>query len=178
MIVHELIDELYAAFATRLGEPLARVARDLPRALALSPEIDSPWSRVFSHEVTLGAPALFAEAMPRLSNTAVREATLAHLLAVVHAFGTDRIEDEQIEATPSVRMVLDRARIERDRAMVRLFGEQPPPDADFGAVDAMTLRAIRRERALLMSGRPADIAMYERASLGKQCAGRCAKRWL
>ena len=62
MNIHELVDDLYEAFADRIGEPLSDSARDLPRALRLAPQ-PVPWSRVFSHEVTLGAPALFAEAM-------------------------------------------------------------------------------------------------------------------
>ena len=65
MNVHDLVDDLYEVFADRIGEPLASSARDLPRALALAP-VSVPWSRVFSHEVTLGAPALFAEAMPEV----------------------------------------------------------------------------------------------------------------
>ena len=60
MNIHELVDDLYEAFADRIGEPLSDSARDLPRALRLAPQ-PCRWSRVFSHEVTLGAPALFAE---------------------------------------------------------------------------------------------------------------------
>ena len=62
MNIHDLVDELYEAFADRIGQPLSESARSLPRALRLAPDA-VPWSRVFSHEVTLGAPALLAEGM-------------------------------------------------------------------------------------------------------------------
>jgi hypothetical protein len=170
MDINELVDDLYEAFADRIGEPLSATARDLPRAFQLAPRA-VPWSRVFSHEVTLGAPALFAEAMVGVPRAIVRDAVLAHMLAVIDAFGTDRIEDEQIDAAPSVFAVLGQARRERDRAMTRIFGGTPPPESDFRATDALTIRAIRNERAILLSARPVDIKTYESASLEKQCTG-------
>jgi hypothetical protein len=170
MNIHELVDDLYEAFADRIGEPLSGDARDLPRALRLAPE-RVPWSRVFSHEVTLGAPALFAEAMVGVPNSLTRDAVLAHALAVLDAFATDRVEDEQIEASPGLFAVLGQARRERDRAMARIFGGTPPAECDFRAADALTIRAIRDERAMLLSARPVDISGYERASLDKQRAG-------
>jgi hypothetical protein len=170
MHILELVDDLYEAFADRIGEPLSDSARDLPRALRLAPEA-VPWSRVFSHEVTLGAPALIAEAMPRVSRSSVRDAVLAHSLAVIDTFGTDRIEDEQIEATPAIFAVLGQARRERDRAMVRVCGGHVPADCEFRTADALTIRAIRRERAMLLSARPVDFKTYERASLDKQFVG-------
>jgi hypothetical protein len=170
MNVHDLVDDLYEVFADRIGEPLADSARALPRALSLAP-VSVPWSRVFTHEVTLGAPAMFAEAMPEVRPPLLRDAVMAHLLAVVDAFGTDRIEDEQIDATPDVFAVLGQARRERDRAVARMFGGLVPADCDFRAADALTMRAIRGERAMLLSARAVDIGTYERASLDKQCAG-------
>lgn len=170
MNIHELVDDLYEAFADRIGEPLAGSARALPRALQLAPQ-PVRWSRVFSHEVTLGAPALFAEAIVGLPCCLTRDAVLAHMLAVIDAFGTDRIEDEQIESSPGVFAVLGQARRERDRAMVRICGGSPPPDSDFQAIDRLALRAIRRERAMLLSARPVDLSVYENASLDKQSAG-------
>jgi hypothetical protein len=170
MNIHQLVDELYEAFADRLGEPLSASARDLSWALRLAP-LPVPWSRVFSHEVTLGAPALFAEAMAGVHSSQVRDAVLAHALAVIDAFGTDRIEDEQIIASPGTLAVLGQARRERDRAMTRLFGRTPPRESDFSAIDTMTISAIRRERSLLQLGSPVELRAYERESLDKQCAG-------
>jgi hypothetical protein len=171
MNIPELVDQLYQAFADRLGEPLAERARDLPRALQLAPEPLIPWSRVFLHEVTLGAPALFAESMRGVPTSVVRDALLAHLLAVIDAFGTDRIEDEQITASPAVLAVLGQVRRERDRALTRMFNAAPPDDLRYAAADAASGSAIRRERAWLLAARPTDVASYERASLDKQCLG-------
>ncbi len=171
MNVHDLVDELYEAFADGIGGPLGESARDLPRALSLAPTA-VPWSRVFSHEVTLGAPALFGEAMPDVDRNVLRDALFAHLLAVIDAFGTDRIEDEQIDASPAVFAVLGRARQERDRALTRVFvGERRPEGCDFRLADAITARAVRNERSIVLSGRPVDLDMYEAESLGKQRAG-------
>jgi hypothetical protein len=170
MKIHDLVDDLYEAFADRIGEPLTDSARGLSRALGLAPEA-VPWSCVFSHEVTLGAPALFAEAMGELPSSVTRDAVLAHMLAVIDAFGTDRIEDEQIESSPGVFAVLGQARRERDRAMARIYGGSPPAECDFRAADALSLRAIRRERAMLLSARPVDMHIYETSSLDKQCPG-------
>jgi hypothetical protein len=171
MNVHELVDELYLAFAERLGEPLATRARQLPGALRLGPGGGERWSRVLAHEITLGAPALVAHSFPNVSGSLVRDAVLAHLLAVIEAFGIDRIEAERIEASAGLLALLGQARRERDRAMARLCGGTPPCDLDFAAADALTLRAIRRERSLLLSGRPADFEVYERLLLEKQCVG-------
>jgi hypothetical protein len=124
--------------------------------------------------VTLGAPALFAEAMPEVDRSVLRDAVLAHLLAVVDAFGTDRIEDEQITPSPALFAVLGQARRERDRAVARIFRGTLPSELDFRAADTLTMRAIRRERAVLLAGIPIDLDTYERASLDKQCAGLVA----
>ena len=41
--------------------------------------------------------------------------------------------------------------------MVRIYGGSPPAESDFRAADALSLRAIRRERAMLLSARPVDL---------------------
>jgi hypothetical protein len=170
MNIPELVDEMYEAFVDGLGEPLAEHARDLPRALRLAPRPNCPWSEVFSHEVTLGAPALLAEGM-NLPADLVRDGVLAHALAVIDAFGTDRIEDDQVPPSPELLAVMGCARRERDRALARIFGGPPLPDCDFATADVWSTRAIRRERALLLAASPVDLETYERASLGKQCPG-------
>jgi hypothetical protein len=170
MEIPEVIDELYEAFARRLGEPMAESARDLPRALRLAPEPNLPWSRVLSHEVTLGAPALFADATT-VPSQVVRDAMLAHLLAVIDAFGNDRIEDDQVAATPDLVALLGQVRRERDRALVRVSGGLPLHGLDFAATDALSLQAMRRERALLVASKAVDMETYERTSLEKQYVG-------
>lgn len=170
MTIHQLVDDLYEAFAHRIGSRLSEGARDLPRALRLADQ-PLPWSQVFSHEITLGAPALFAEAMIGVPLAVTRDAVLAHLLAVIAAFGTARIEDERIAASPPVFAVLGHARRERDLAMVRLFSRTSFADTDFRAADAMTIRAVRRERSMLASAYPVDLDLYERTLLDKRCSG-------
>ncbi|HEY8090967.1 MAG TPA: hypothetical protein VIF09_24060 [Polyangiaceae bacterium] len=173
MIAVELVDEMVEAFLGGLGGPLARYARDLPRVLGLAQERDCAWSRVFGHEVTLGAPALVAEAVHPPADI-VRDAVLAHALAVIDAFATDRIEDGQVPASPELLAVLGCARRQRDRAVTRIFGGPPLPDCDFALADARVVRAIRRERELLLSCRPVDMATYELVSRAKQSPGTIA----
>jgi hypothetical protein len=176
MNVLELVDDLYAEFASSLEGELAEHARDLPRALRLAPVRNAAWSSVFAHEVTLGAPALFAQAMPSVSVRIVRDATLAHMLAVIDAFGTDRIEDSQIPASPSVRRILERVRQARDTAWRRIsrdyaFGESI---VDPSAADWVTAHAISTERVLLTSLEPVGFHTYESVALAKQSAGLVA----
>jgi hypothetical protein len=171
MNVAELVDELYRAFAGRLDEPLRTRAAQLPRALKLAPETLAGWGRAFGDEVTLGAPALIAHALHDAPGSLVRDAVLGHMLAVIDAFGVDRIESEQIEPSAPLLALLGQVRRERDRAIARVCGGDLPEDVDFAAADATTVRAIRRERTLLHAGRPADMVTYERVSLDKQCVG-------
>jgi hypothetical protein len=173
MNVHELVDELYWAFAEKLGEPLGTRARALPGTLRLVSG-RAPWSRVFAHEVTLGAPALVAHALPGVCGTLVRDAVLAHMLAVIDAFAIDRIEDEQIDASAPLLALLGQVRRERDRAMARLCGGSVPRALDFTAADTLTVGAIRRERSILLSDRAVDVHAYEQAAANKQCIGPIA----
>ena len=55
--------------------------------------------------------------------------------------------------------------------MMRLFSRTPLADTDFRAADAMTIRAVRRERAMLRSTYPVDFDLYERTLLDKRCSG-------
>jgi hypothetical protein len=175
MNVLELVDDLYADFASSLGGELAEHARDLPRALRLAPSANAPWSAVFSHEITLGAPALFAEAMLGVSLLTVRDATLAHMLGVIDAFGTDRIEDGQVEATPALTAVLERIRRKRDSAWGRILeGSWGDSVVDPTAADWVTNHAILTERALLTSKEPVGFTTYESIALAKQSAGLVA----
>jgi hypothetical protein len=125
MTVLELIDKLYEGFADALGGELAEHAKDLPVALKLAPA-RVPWSQVFSYEVTLGAPALFARAMPHLSAAVVQDAVAAHMFGVIGAFGADRIEDGQIGVSSAVLSVLSHIRGARDGAFERVCPARPP----------------------------------------------------
>jgi hypothetical protein len=170
MTIVELVDDLYEAFAERIGPRLSASARDLPRALRLAPA-PRPWSRVFPEEVTLGAPALFAEPLDGVPTSLLQDAVLAHMLAVIDSYATARVEDERIEASPPVFAVLGHVRSERDRAMLRLFSRTPIVETDFRVADATTIRAVRSERATLASGEPVDQDVYEQTIVDKRCAG-------
>jgi hypothetical protein len=170
MKIVELVDNLYEAFADRIGPSLSASARDLPRALRLAPAAH-PWSQVFPEEVTLGAPALFAESLSGVPGSLLHDAVLAHMLAVIDSYATARIEDERIDASREVFAVLGHVRSERDRAMLRLFSRTPLAETDFRAADATTVRALRSERTTLASGHPVDLDVYEKTIVDKRCTG-------
>jgi hypothetical protein len=172
MDILELVDDLYEEFVSELRGELAEHARDLPRALRLAPTKDAPWRAAFTHEVTLGAPALFAEAMPQVSVLLVREAVRAHMLAVIDAFGMDRIEDGQITVTSEVHGVLERVRAARNHSLSRVHPfDAIDPDTSATAADFVTGQAISRERQILGTGLPVDFDAYEGISVAKQSAG-------
>jgi hypothetical protein len=160
------IDDLYAAFVATLPAELAAPAVALAETLGLAPSPDLPWSEVFAHEITLGAPRLVAEAMPSLPDALVRDAALAHLLAVIEAFGTDRIEDGQVPETTTLAAVLAHARRARDEAIARV-----EPAQSYQLAERETLAAIHAEQALLRAGEGVPFARYLAIVHGKQRLG-------
>lgn len=165
-----MIDELYAAFAESLPEHLRPGARALVSTLQLAPA-GVPWSQVFSHGLTLAAPSLLAEAMPEVSRGRVRDATLAHLLGVIEAFGTDRVEDRQILADDLLITLLLEIRRARDRALAAVLGTTPlPPSVQLDQVDA-SLGAIALERNLLLDAVGVTLEQYEEIAAAKQGPG-------
>jgi hypothetical protein len=167
----ELVDELYEVFADSLHRPLATLARGLAFTLRLAPSPDVPWSRVFGHEVTLAAPALVGEAMPNVTESVRRDAIFAHMLAVIEAFGTDRIEDGQVTASAELMALLGQARRARDRALARVCPGVVDPAVEFTVADRQTTHAIAAEQELLRRAVPVPFETYERISLGKQSVG-------
>ncbi|AUX41791.1 hypothetical protein SOCE26_032160 [Sorangium cellulosum] len=165
------VDELYKAFWRTLPGMLHAEAQGLAYTLGLSPSRDVPWSAVFSNEITLAAPALLAEAMPNVRGATVQDALLAHLLAVIEAFGTDRIKDAQVRPTWQLEAILAHVRRARDAALGRVAPGVDDPAIDFAGADDETLRAIEAERSLLASGEPAGFGRYYELSLGKQRVG-------
>lgn len=192
------IDELYADFVRMLPDALAEPARELPMRLQLTPSRAVPWSEVFSHEVTLGAPRLVAEGMPGLPEGAVRDASLAHLLAIIEAFGTDRLLDGQVAPSAELEDILAHARRVRDEALARVLvghiggdpqtpapgghaggapqtpargGAGSAPDEVYARADAETADAIRTEQAILHSGESVPWARYLTVAHGKQRLG-------
>lgn len=167
------VDELYRAFCQTLPGMLHAEAQGLPRTLGLAPRRDVPWSAVFSHSITLAAPAMLAEAMPSVRGTTVQDALLAHMLAVIDAFGTDRLADGQVRATWQLETLLAHVRRARDAAMERLRAAAPGPgpEPSFAAADEVVARAIDAEHHLLRSGEPVDVVRYRALSRDKQRLG-------
>src|SRR5215472_10164501 len=149
----ELVDNLYDAFVRTLDVRNAEAARGLAHTLGLAPSPEIPWSQVFGHEVSLAAPALVAESMPRLSGETVRAAVLAHMFSVIEAFATDRIEDGQVGATPELRELLPLLRRSRDVALRTVCGPELARSMGYEPEDRTMRHAINSERELLASGR-------------------------
>jgi hypothetical protein len=171
MALLDMVDEIYREFADSLETPLAREAHRLAFTLKLVPVPDVPWSEVFGHEVTLAAPALFAEAMPHVAAAQVRDAVAAQAFAAIEAFGTDRIEDRQVVATSELRAVLVKVRAARDAALGRVRGPHREVTLDFDVAHDRTLTSIRMERRILAEQSAVPFATYESVSLGKQSVG-------
>ena len=163
------IDALYEGFCAALPPEVRTPARSLAFALKLAPDPSIPWSAVFKNRVTLRAPALLFEHTPGVEKSAAERAGLAHMLAVIEAFGTDRIADEQVTATPELLQVLGFARSARDDAMSWLGGAEAARMAR--EADQRTRDAITEERTLLGRGEALDFETYERVSAGKQSVG-------
>ncbi len=163
-----LTDELFASFVASLPAALVEPARGLAVTLGLAPSRDVPWSQVFSHAITLGAPALVAEAIPAVPAASVRSAGLAHLLAVLEAFATDRVEDGQAVETPDLRALLGRVREARDLAVAEVEGDEGP---GYALAERETLAAIAAEQRILRSGEAVAFDRYLAVSHGKQRVG-------
>jgi hypothetical protein len=162
-----MIDALYAGYVNALPSELRALAVDLPRALGLSPE-PRPWSQVFNHSVTLEAPRLVAEVLPGARPEQIRTAVLAHGLAVIEAFGQDRVADRQIQPTPELMTLLAEFRRGRGQMLSALW----PPAADAAAeADRESASAIREEHSLLSRIAAVTFSEYRRISLGKQAVG-------
>src|SRR4051794_29289451 len=161
------LDALYLAFCETLPTELRLVGRQLPYCVKLAPKPDMPWSQVLAHEVTFAAPALFAQALPGITPGQVRDSFLAHALAVIEAFGTDRVEDGQTAESPELRMVLERLRLGRDRALACVYPIGADRELDYVAASAEVLESQAIERELMAAGASVDFARYEAIARGK-----------
>lgn len=167
------VDGLFAAFCDSFSGALRDEARRLSFTLGFAPDPLVPWSHVFSHEVTLAAPLMIAEAMPGVDEGIVEHALFAHVLGVIAAMGSDRVEDGQVTATPALLKVLAAARSLRDEHLVFVAGERELP-FDPAAADREMAEAIALEREILFEGRRVHFDAYEALSARKQAAGLVA----
>jgi hypothetical protein len=170
MLLRQELDELYAGFCDDLPRELRACAHDLPYLLRMAPVPGTPWSEVFGHEVTFAAPALFAEGMPHISRTEVRAAMLAHALAVIDGFGTDRMEDSQIPRSHELADLIVHLRAARDRALARVVQNRTEATS-FAVTHARMIAAVRAEGRVYGGCEPADFARYERIASGKTSIG-------
>lgn len=163
-----LIDHLYEAFRTTLPDHLRYEASCLAHTLGLAPSPKIPWSAVFGHPITLTAPLMVAEAMKGIPPRHVRDAVLAHMLAVIEAFGSDRVEDRQI--TPTARLVelLAEMRDARDEALERVAPGVSDPHLDFSAAWKSARGAAALESAIFANDYAVDIEGYVQLSADKQ----------
>lgn len=161
------IDELYDTTVAELPANLQLLARDLPHRLKFG-ATGSRFSEVFNHEITLGAPALFAEAIGDVDPALVRDATLAHLLGVIEAFGADRIHDKQIDVTQELVDLMTELRARRDRAAARISPDVPQ---EFSDSDVATQSAMADETKLFETLGSCSFGEYTSISLAKQSPG-------
>jgi len=133
--------------------------------LGLVPDAATPWSEVFSHEVTLAAPGLFADAMPGVDDRQVEVAVNAHLLAVIEAFCADRIEDGQVRATPALCGLSLQLTTRCEQLLAALSPDAP---RDYRLARQRASRAAGLERMALRGDWVADWVLYDAISLAKQ----------
>jgi hypothetical protein len=160
-----LVDAMYEAFAGSLPVELRDEARGLSFALGLAPSRDVPWSAVFRHAVTLGAPLLVADATPGLGGAVIHDAVMAHLLAVIAAFAADQSDGGAVTRSASLVAVLDHVRRARDAAIARVAIEDAQAFAD---ADDARAWALAEERRILLSGVAIDRSRYLAVALAKQ----------
>lgn len=166
-----LVDELYSDFCTSLPLAMREHAQALPFLLGLAPRALLPWSAIFNHEMTLAAPLVIADAMPEARPDQIRQATLGHMLAIIEAFGTDRIEDGQVQSTPELVHLLSKVRLARNQAVYALNPSRDETDSDCELAESATATAIAAERELLSSQTGVSFTIYELVSSGKQTVG-------
>ncbi len=169
----EIVDELYGAFVETLHGPLAAYARGLASSLQLAPRFDPEshvaprWSRIVSHEVTLAAPDLFADAMPNVSPAAVRDAVAAQTFAAIEALGTSRIEHGDVPSTLELLAVLGHLRRASARMLLRVCPGVVDPALDSEAAHRKMLAALTTERVARRKGTVFDLASYEALAADK-----------
>ncbi|MBK8258146.1 MAG: hypothetical protein IPK82_36455 [Polyangiaceae bacterium] len=171
------VDGFFAEFCNALAGTLRDEARRLSYTLGFAPEPYVPWSAVFTNEITLAAPAMFAEAMPNVPRSAVEHALYAHALAVIEAMGRDRVEDGQVQSSAALERVLSAAREVRNEQLVMLSGSREAIRTALAA-DRELRAAIADEHDMVAGGSAVDFGTYESVSERKQQPGLVATTML
>lgn len=166
------IDALWCSFLDRLPPELRSAGRELPFRLGLVPRPSIPWSQAFKHAVTLQAPELLMDGAAGADARLVDRAVLAHLLAVIEAFGADRVADGQVVASRELASVLEQVRLARDEALFELDGEHAIEFAS--EADRRTREAIVSEQQRFSVDDPVPFSVYEAISSDKQAVGLTA----
>lgn len=166
------IGALYGSFVARLPPELRSAGAELPFRLGLVPRPSITWSQAFKHAVTLQAPELLIDGTSGVDARLVDRAVLAHLLAVIEAFGADRVADGQVTASLELAAVLEQVRLARDEALFELYGE---PAVELASdADRRTHQAIVSEQQRFGEDDPVPFSLYEAISSGKQAVGLTA----
>jgi hypothetical protein len=163
--VHAAIDRIHDRFVADLPDDLAAIARDLPHRLGLTPHAGTPWSRVFNNPAVLGFPMLL---LAGVSGELRDSAAAAHLLAIIGAFGMDRIDDGQVVVGLRERALIERIRRARDAALAPLLARVPAFTADYAWGERVTAESVADERATAEGRAPATLERYLAVSWKKQ----------
>jgi hypothetical protein len=162
------IDALYAAFVETLPREVRGVAARLPFRLRLSPREDASWREAFRHELTLSAPALFADALPGLSPALVRDAGLSHLLAVLEIRVLAQVMIDKGRDRAALRVLLSHLTDARRKVSERLG---PGTVAAFEMARSTSERAVDEERQLLLQLEAVGFEEYRSITLAKHSVG-------
>jgi hypothetical protein len=167
------IDALYAGFYSTLPAQLRVLASELPCNLGLCLPRSVPCNQIGSHDVRLAAPALLGDALCA-GRAAVRQATLSHVLAVVHACTLESLVRGRLSQSAQLDVVLEELASARNVALGLLVG--PEKANDLCASAEARLRAALADE-LQEQCCPASFERYLGLSLDKhriRLVGACA----
>jgi hypothetical protein len=165
------LDELYESFLQSLPPAPGALGRALPHTLRLSASPEAPWRQAFREPVVPGLPLYLAEGLTGAFPSAVRDAATAHLLGVVAALVTRRLEEGAVQASPELEALRDALRTARDAALERLGAQLPRGvQTDYLLAEQDAAAALAEARELLRQRTPMSVERYERLLLRTQAA--------
>lgn len=160
------IDATYEAFCAALPPRIGRLARRLALDLGLAITPQVPWSRCFPDAVVLGLPRLLVEGHEgETERSILGAAAVAHMLAIVGAYGQARVDDGTASST--VSSVLEVTRRARDQALARLT-DRVGQARDFAWAEAEVMRAQAEGQEVFAAGERVDLERYLRVALQRR----------